>query len=195
MDRWGRNGWKAAICHGHSVVSHNRLFGGTMRDLNFRNMALMALIVSCLLQIGAQLFAISMIASTVVEAPPRSFAIIEGPHRYDSSVFWSTVPPITAVLFVVGLVANWKTPRRKLLVAAFAFFLIAGVAAGMLVEPEYAAITAVGYSDTVDPALRSRAARWLAYDWGVWGISLLAGIALLLSLARPISSPADHSGA
>jgi len=164
-----------------------------MRDLNLRNIALIALIVSCFLQIGAQLFAISMVASTVVEAPPRSFAIIEGPHRYDSSAFWNTVPPITAILFVVGLAANWKTPRRKLLIIAFALFLIAGVSAGVLVEPEYAAIIAVGYSDRVDPALRSRAASWLAYDWGVWGISLLAGMALLLALVRPISSSRDET--
>ena len=35
------------------------------------------------------------------------------------------------------------------------------------------------------PSLQSRAASWVAYDWAVWGISLLSGIALLLALARP----------
>jgi len=37
-----------------------------MGSLNIRNLALMALIVSCLLQVGAQLFAISVVASTIV---------------------------------------------------------------------------------------------------------------------------------
>jgi len=56
----------------------------------------------------------------------------------------------------------------------------------MVLEPEFAAITVAGYGDTVDPELQSRAARWLAYDWAVWGLSVAAGIALLLALARPV---------
>jgi hypothetical protein len=165
-----------------------RRTGGQMRELNIRNVTLMALIASCFLQVGAQLFAISIMASTIAEAPPRSLAILEGEYGYDSSAFWSTVPPVTGLLFIIALVANWKTPRRTHLLASFGLFLIAGVAAGVLLEPEFAAITATGYSDKVDPALQSRAAKWLAYDWAVWGISLACGFALLLALLRPVSS-------
>ena len=157
-----------------------------MGGANIRNFALMALIVSCFVQVGAQLFAISIMASTIAEAPPRSFAILEGTYGYDSSAFWSTVPPITGLLFIVALILNWKTSRRALLLAAFGLFIIGGLIAGMLLEPEFAAITAAGYSDKVDPALQSRAASWLAYDWAVWSVGLAAGIALLLALARPI---------
>jgi hypothetical protein len=159
-----------------------------MGELNIRTIALMALIVSCFAQIGAQLFALSVVADTLAQAPPRSFAILEGQYRYDSSAFWGTVPPITGLLYILGLVANWKTRRRMLLLASFALFVIGGLVAGLLLEPEFATITATGYSDTIDPALQSRAACWLAFDWAVWGISLAAGIALLLALARPISS-------
>jgi hypothetical protein len=159
-----------------------------MGELNIRTIALMALIVSCFAQIGAQLFALSVVADTLAQAPPRSFAILEGQYRYDSSAFWGTVPPITGLLYILALVANWKTRRRMLLLASFALFVIGGLVAGLLLEPEFATITATGYSDTIDPALQSRAACWLAFDWAVWGISLAAGIALLLALARPISS-------
>jgi hypothetical protein len=159
-----------------------------MGDLNIRNIVLMALTVSCFLQVGAQLFAISMVASTVVAAPPRSFAILQGEYRYDSSAFWGTVPPMTGLLYIAALVANWKTPRRTLLLASLALFLIAGLLAGMLVEPEFAAITATPYSDTVNPALQRRAATWLAYDWAVWGLALAAAIALLLALVGPAST-------
>jgi len=64
-----------------------------MGNLNIRNLTLMALITSCFMQIGAQLFAISVMVSTIAEAPPRSFAILEGQYRYDSSPFWETVRP------------------------------------------------------------------------------------------------------
>lgn len=158
-----------------------------MASLNIRNITLMALIISCFVQVGAQLFALSVVASTIAEAPPRSFAILEGPYRYDSSAFWSTVPPITLLLFIVALIANWKTSRRTLLLASFGLFLVGGLLAGLVLEPEFASMIATGHSDTIDPALQRRAASWLAYDWAVWGLSLAAGIALLLALARPVS--------
>ena len=156
-----------------------------MRELNIRNIALIALIFSCFMQIGGQLFAISVLVSTITEAPPRSFAILQGEHSYDSSAFWSTVPPITALLYVVALIANWKTRRRALLLVSLALFVAAGLIAGMVLEPEFEQMLAAGYSDTVDPELQSRAARWYNFDWAAWGIIVLAGLSLLLALARP----------
>ena len=152
------------------------------------NTTLIALIVSCFVQIGAQLFAISMIARVVQSAPPRSFAILEGPYRYDSSAFWETVPPITTVLFLIALIGNWKTNRRKLLLGAFTLFLIGGAVAGVYLEPMFAKMIAVGYRDAVDPDLQARAATWYAMDYGVWVLSLAAGIALLCALARPVTA-------
>ena len=156
-----------------------------MRELNTRNIALMALIFSCFMQIGGQLFAISVLVSTLTEAPPRSFAILEGEYSYDSSGFWSTVPPITALLYIVALVANWKTQRRMLLLVSLALFVCSGLIAGVVLEPEFAKMVATGYSDTVDPELRGRAAQWYYFDWAAWGVIVLAGLALLLALSRP----------
>ena len=153
------------------------------------NITLIALIVSCFVQIGAQLFAISIIARVVQSAPPRSFAILEGSYRYDSSAFWQTVPPITAVLFLVALISNWKTDRRRLLIGAFSLFIIGGVVAGVYLEPMFARIIAVGYRDVVDPDLQARAATWYAMDCGVWVLGLAAGITLLWALARPGIDP------
>lgn len=150
------------------------------------NITLMALSLSCLLQIGAQLFAVSMIARVLQSAPPRSFAILEGPYRYDSSAFWDVVPALTAVLFLVALVANWKTDRRALVVGAFALFVLGGVVAGAYLEPMFATLIAGGYRDVVDPDLQARAATWYALDCGVWAVSLIAGILLLTALTRPV---------
>ncbi len=156
-----------------------------MRDLNTRNIALMTLIFSCFMQIGGQLFAISVLVSTLTEAPPRSFAILEGEYSYDSSGFWSTLPPITALLYIVALIANWKTKRRMLLLVSLALFVCSGLIAGLMLEPEFAKMVATGYSDTVDPELQSRAAQWYYFDWAAWGVIVLAGLALLLALSRP----------
>ena len=149
------------------------------------NLSLIALTASCFIQIGAQLFAIIVIVRTVIAAPPRSFAIFEGEYGYDSSTFWEVVPTITLALFVAALIANWRTTRRNLLFASLGLFLVGAVIAGLGVEPEFAQLMATGYSDVVDTALQDRAARWYAYDCGLWIISLASGITLLVALARP----------
>jgi hypothetical protein len=83
-------------------------------------------------------------------------------------------------------------------VAAFALFILGGLLAGILLEPEFAKITAGGYRDLVDPELQSRARSWYALDWAVWSVTLLAGIALLLALAHPVTAhkkpPAGATG-
>ena len=151
------------------------------------NLSLMALIASCFIQIGAQLFAIVVIVRTVIAAPPRSFAIFEGEYGYDSSIFWQTVPTVTMALLVVALIANWRTTRRNLLLASLGLFLVGAVVAGLVVEPAFADLMAVGYSDMVDPLLQSRAAAWYVHDCALWFIALAAGIALLVALARPVA--------
>jgi hypothetical protein len=158
-----------------------------MKD-TLRNVPLIAAITSCFIQVGAQLFAILVIVRTVIAAPPRSFAIFQGEYGYDSGFFWEIVPPITMLLFVVALAANWKTTRRGLLFLALALFLAGGAIAGVFLEPRFAEFLAIGYSDAVDPALQARAATWYAYDVAVWLLGLAAGIMLLIALARPVAS-------
>jgi hypothetical protein len=160
-----------------------------MGTLNVRDLTLMAVITSCFLQVGGGLFAISVLVSTITEAPPRSFAILEGAYRYDSSAFWETLPPITAILFVIALIANWKTPRGWFVAIGFALFILGGILAGALLEPEFTKITEGGYRDLVDPELQRRARSWYALDWAVWSVTLMAGLSLLLALARPVTAP------
>jgi hypothetical protein len=159
-----------------------------VKELNLRNITMMALVASCVMQIGAQLFALSVVASTVSAAPPRSFAILQGEYGYDSSAFWSTLPTITFVLFLIALMANWKTTRRKLLLLALFLFIIGGLVAGLYVEPVFDEMTAIGFRDEVDPALQRRAAVWYSLDWAVWLIGASAGVAHLLALIRPVTT-------
>src|ERR1043165_10027367 len=139
-----------------------------MKRADASSLTLAALVASCFIQIGAQLFALVVVAVTVAEAPPRSFAMFAGEYGYDSSGFWNTVPMITSVLFLVAVIANWKTQRRKLLLFAVTLFVIGSLIAGLLVEPIFSEMIANGYSDRVDSALQNRAATWYAFDWMLW---------------------------
>jgi len=92
------------------------------------------------------------------------------------------------VLFVIALVANWKTSRRKLLLFALALFVIAGLVAGLYLEPVFDEMKAIGFRDEVDPVLQRRAARWYALDWAVWALGAVAGVTLLVALIRPVTT-------
>jgi hypothetical protein len=156
-----------------------------VRRSSLPNVALMALVVSYFIQIGAGVFALAVVARVVSAAPPRSLAILEGAYRYDSSAFWQVVPAITAALFLVATAANWQSRRRALLVGAFAVFLLSGVATAGVLAPLFADIAAAGYRDAVDPELQRRAAIWYAADWSARCIDAIAGVALLVGLTRP----------
>jgi hypothetical protein len=160
-----------------------------MKRADIPNLTLAALVASCFIQIGAQLFALVVVVGTVAAAPPRSFAMFAGEYGYNSSGFWNTVPTITSVLFIVALITNWKTRRRRLLLLALSLFVIGSLIAGLLVEPVFSEMIAIGYSDRVDPALQSRAATWYALDWMLWGVAASAGLALLLALITPATRP------
>ena len=156
--------------------------------VKFKDLTLIASAASCLVQAGAQLFAILVTVRTLIADPPRSFAMLQGAHGYDSSIYWNTVPMITLVTLLLALVANWKSTRRGLLLLALALFVVGSVIAGVVVEPGFGKLLAVGYSDAVDPALKSQAATLYLYDWVLWLVSLAAGISLLSALARPAAS-------
>ena len=157
-----------------------------MRELNLKNIAMMALVGSALLQNGAQLFALSVVARTVSKAPPRSFAILTGEFAYDSRAFWETVPPITFLLFVIALIANWRTARRKFILVALGLFIAAGLFAGLYLEPMFDSMVSKGYADQIDPVMQREAANWYTIDWAVWTVGFAACLALLVALAQPI---------
>ena len=66
--------------------------------------------------------------------------------------------------------------------------MLGSVIAGVVVEPGFGRLLAVGYSDTVDANLKSEAAALYGYDWALWLVSLAAGVSLLMALARPAAN-------
>jgi len=153
----------------------------------------MALVACGLIQNGAQLFAVSIIARTVSKAPPRSFAIFTGEYPYDSRAFWDTLPMITMVLFVIALIANWKTARRKFLLLTLALFIVGGLVAGLYLEPTFDNMIARGYADHVDPVMQKEAATWYMVDWASWALGFVASVLLLVALVHPADRPRQRS--
>jgi hypothetical protein len=160
-----------------------------VRTLSLPNLSLIAAAVSCLLQVGAQLFAVVVVVATVTQAPPRSLAMLNGKYGYDSGPFWDVVPMVTGVLLLVAIATNWTTPRRRLLLGAAVAFIVAGMFAAFVMEPVKADVVSVAYSDIVDEALRARAAWWYTLDWISWALALVVGILLSIALVTQVPEP------
>lgn len=159
-----------------------------MKPLTLRNVSLIAALVSSLIQAGAQLFAVVVVVRTFAEAPPRSLAMLAGEYGYNSGPFWDVVPMVTAMLLLVALAFNWRTPRRGLLLGAVFVFVIAGLFAAFVMGPVQAEVVSAGYSDVVDAGLRARAAWWYTLDWISWALTLVVGLLLSVALAIPVGS-------
>ena len=160
-----------------------------MKQLNLPNSTLIASIAASFIGIGAQLYALVVLAGTIAKAPPRSFAIFEGQYGYDSSTFWNIFPPISFVLFIIALIANWKTQRRNIMLFTLAMIILGGLFMIFIVEPDFNEMKAMGFRDEVDPVLQVRAAKWYILDWVGWTIGAAGGFALLLALVQPVTSP------
>ena len=154
-----------------------------MRTPTIPNLSLIPAVVSALLQAGAQLFALAVVVSTVTEAPPRSLAMYAGEYVYNSGPFWEVMPTVTLGLLLIALAGNWRTPRRRLLLAALALFIATGLFTVFVMGPAQQAVVGVTYRDAVDEVLRVQAVRWHRLDWASWALTLSVGVVLAASLA------------
>ena len=106
-----------------------------------------------------------------------------GEYGYDSGPFWELMPAVTLGLLLIALVGNWRTPRRRLLLAAVTLFIAAGLFTVFVMGPAQQAVVGVGYSEAIDEALRVQAARWHILDWASWALTLSCGVVLAAALA------------
>lgn len=146
-----------------------------MKTTSFSKISILALFAGIYIQIGAQLFALLAIVQTLVKDPPKSFQMLVGDYGYDSSIFWDTIPNLTTLLFVIALIAGWKTQARKWIIISFSIFIVAGVFAIVVVEPKFAELI----SDESSVNLNELTSSWYQLDWMLWFLTLLSGLILI----------------
>ncbi len=154
-----------------------------MKTSTFSKISLLAIFATLFVQIGAQLFAMLTIVQTLVKNPPKSFHMLIGDYGYDSTIFWNTIPNLTALLFVIALIACWKTKARMWIIISFLIFIIAGVFAMVVVEPRFAELI----SNQNNTNLNEMTSTWYRLDWTLWFLTLLSG----LLLTKPIYERLD----
>jgi hypothetical protein len=147
---------------------------------------LLSLIGAVFIQFGAQLFAIIVIVSTLVESPPESFALIRGDFAYDSSKFWDVYPNISGGLFILAIVFNWKTQFRKWILISFGMYIIGALFAIFVLEPTHAEVVRIVLNETKSNRLQDDALLWYRLDWILCILTFVTGIVLLVPIFKQL---------
>jgi hypothetical protein len=147
---------------------------------------LLSLIVVVFIQLGAQLFAIIVIVSTLVESPPESFALIRGDFAYDSSNFWDIYPNISGSLFIIAIVFNWKTQFKKWILISFGIYIIGALFAIFVLEPTHAEVIRIVLNETESNNLQNEALLWYRLDWILCILTFVTGIILLVPISKQL---------
>jgi len=133
-----------------------------------KNISYLLALSSLLMQAGAQLFAVTVIVTTLSSNPPESLSMLNGDYAYDSSDFWDVLPNITSIFLLVAILLNWKTDRKKYLIGSILVFIIGAIYSIFILAP----------------AAEMHGANWLILDWILFGITLLASALLIIPLAK-----------
>ncbi len=150
--------------------------------------SLIALALFYLIMLGGGNYEQLTITNLVTSAPPKSLYILQGPYGFKPMIFWVIFRPITILLFMVALIANWNhsRPRRNFLLIAFDVDVLTTIATFTYFAPETAVIANAKYdSDVVDEILFQRAQLWKNLNWVRLAGFYLGSLMLLLALRAP----------
>jgi hypothetical protein len=93
-------------------------------------------------------------------APPMSLTMFQGKYGLNSGLFWMIIHPVTILLLLAALVANWKNGRRKQILGVFCTYIVILIVTTAYFVPELIHIISSPFQDHVDNDLQSRAALW-----------------------------------
>ena len=156
--------------------------------MNKISISLLLFLLSLLLiQLGAQLFAITVAVTTLIESPPESFAMIQGDFPYDSSTFWNVFPNILGSIFLITIIFNWKTKFKKWILISFGIYVLSAIFAIFIVEPAQANVLNFSIDGTGSRDLKNDALTWYRYDWILFSLTLITSVTLLIPIFKQLN--------
>ncbi|PYS99172.1 MAG: hypothetical protein DMF63_13985 [Acidobacteria bacterium] len=144
--------------------------------------------ISFIIVIGGATYEHAAVVPVWTSAVPASLHMFQGEYGLAAWNFWIPVHPITMVLLLTGLIANWGTERRNYVLVTILGY--AGVLAVTFVYfvPELMSLVQSSYSATIDPDLTRRALTWQSASLVRLGSLIVMAIILLLGLSKPADS-------
>ena len=148
---------------------------------------LLSLLSLLLIQLGAQLFAITVAVTTLIESPPESFAMIQGDFPYDSSTFWNVYPNIIGSFFLITIIFNWRTKFKKWILISFGLYVLSAIFAIFVLDPAQANVLNQSIDGTQLQDLKNDALTWYRYDWILFLLTLTTSITLIIPIFKHLN--------
>jgi len=153
--------------------------------LTLADISLISLALFYIIMLGGGNYEQLTVTNVVTSAPPKSLYMLQGPYGFKPVIFWIIFRPITILLFLLAIVANWNYSRvrRKLLLVAFCVDVITTIATFTYFAPETGVIAGVAYqADIIDTVQLERAQLWRNLNWLRIGGFYVGGILLLIAI-------------
>ena len=125
-----------------------------------KNIFLILASMSFILVLGAATYEHLGVVPQWSAAPPSSLAMFQGEYGLKAENFWIPIHPVTFLLMVGALIANWKTPRRNNILTVLIGYVIILASTFIYFVPELLDITQTPYQENVDQVLVDRASMW-----------------------------------
>ena len=141
--------------------------------------------ISFIIVIGGATYEHAAVVPLWTSAVPASLSMFQGEHGLAPANFWIPVHPVTIVLLVTALIANWQTPRRAYILVTLVGYVAILAVTFVYFVPELLAITQSPYAASIDPDLTRRAKVWELLSLIRLGCLLVLALILLLGLSKP----------
>jgi hypothetical protein len=118
-----------------------------------------------------------------LSALPASAVVVNGPYGLDEAVFWMLIHPLLIVALIIALALNWRSRRRRKLVAlSFAVYAVVLVVSALFFIPELAAFKHSPESALSPADWLARGRRWQHLSWVRGAVMYAAELPLLVAL-------------
>jgi len=144
--------------------------------------------ISFIIVIGGATYEHAAVVPVWTSAVPASLHMFQGEYGLAAWNFWIPVHPVTMVLLVTGLIANWRTQRRNYVLVTIVGYAIVLAATFTYFVPELMALVQSPYSATIDADLTHRALTWQSASLVRLGSLVVLAIVLLFGLSKPVDS-------
>lgn len=151
------------------------------------NTSLILLTLFYLIMFGGGNYEHMNITTVVASAPPKSFAMMQGPYGLNPVKFWVTFRPVTILLFLIVIVSNWSfmAKRRKLIFAAFTLDVAVILATFLYFAPATEVFVSASYQENhINEALFQKAQLWKNLNILRLGAIYISSILLLIALTK-----------
>ena len=149
-----------------------------------RNFILILASISFIVVIGGAVYEHLALVPVWSSAVPSSLTVFQGEYALRPQNFWMLIHPVTVVLMVAALIANWASDRRALILIPLVGYLVVLGVTFFYFVPELMALTQTPFSETVDAALTARANTWETLSLVRLGFLIILAITLLSALAK-----------